>query len=1276
MFLKKYILFLIFIIHFSIILGQNVESKFFTLKWNDSYLIQISKNQSISLPLVENNFFNEFNVPTYSTTFNVQKNVIVQNYQIKNVKFSSLSKSLTNNININDIPTEIKSAFKINKARSISTAVLTLTPLIYSNGQIKKIVSFTLDYSLSSNKFIPTNKTVPIPIYATNSVLANGTWFKFSVDTTGIFKIDKNLLQNIGINTTNLNPNNIRIFGNGGNLLPQLNSEFRNDDLQENAIYIEGDEDGTFDNNDFILFYARGPHSWKINPLVFNLTKHVTNIYSDKAYYFITIDNGTGKRINSVNTIIQQADEQINKYQDFLVHEIEDVNLFANGQQWMGEDFSFEEKQIFHFNFDNIDNTEEITLRMRGAAISFSNTSMNAKINGQDLLNLNFRALSPTSFILATSDETFNSTTIDQEQINIEVTYNNFGNPSSKAYLDYIEIIGTKKLISGNKQFSFRNINTTDNNKIYEYRIQNNSNILQLWEVTDHLNPKDIANESSDSDFIFKSMGGDIKEFIVINENNFFIPEVVENGKVENQNLHELKDIDYVIITQDYLLNEAQRLADYHLNNTNLNTLVIDLEQIYNEFGSGSPDLTAIRDFVRFLYLNASSDDKKIKYVCLFGDSSFDFKDRIIGNNNIVPAFQSYESFNLVTSYVTDDYFGIMDENEGELLSSDMQDVATGRFPVTSIIEAKETIDKTLNYYHPNSFGDWRNNITFVADDPDKPSEFILQQAVDLIAQDVESSKPEFNIKKIYADAHRQETSAGGERYPTVNEAITNSMETGALVLDYFGHGGVNGWAEERILEVPQIQSWKNLNTLPLFITVTCEFSRFDNPIRPTAGEFTFLNRDGGATNMISTTREIFISVGQAFNKILVEKLFNFQDENYSIAEALMFTKHNFSTSQRFFVYNFGDPAMKLAQAKPNILITKMNDKDISQSIDTLKALSHIKLEGIVTDFNNNKLNNYNGILTATIYDKALNKSTLDNDNFGRKMEFTAIESKIFRGRATVNNGSFAFDFIVPKDIRIAFGNSKISLYAKDNISDKSGSNFDIKIGGIDPNAPDDNEGPIIKLFMNDESFIDGGNTSESPLLYAVLEDSSGINTSITSVDHDIIAILDDDNANPFVLNDYYETELDNFKKGKVKFPFRNLKPGLHTIKFKCWDTYNNPSESTLSFIVVNDNDLILSNVLNYPNPFVNYTEFWFNHNKPNEILEVQVQIFTVSGKLIKTLNKSVQSDGLLSREITWNGLDDFGNKIGKGVYVYKLHVKSQLSNAKAEKFEKLVILQ
>ena len=1274
MFYKKYLFFFFLLIKISFLEAQNVESKSYTLKWNDNSTIQLNKNQTITLPLVENNLFNQYNIPTYTNIFNVQKNVLVQEYQIKNVKFSDLPKNLAKHINIDKIPKEINSEFNINKARNKSVAKLILLPLINSNGQIKKIESFTLEYRLTDSN--ARNKNAPIPIYRTNSVLSTGTWYKFSIDTTGIFKIDKSLLEKIGINTSNLDPKNIKIYGNGGNLLPQLNSEFRYDDLQENAIYIEGESDGSFDNDDFILFYGKGAHSWEINPFDFNLTKHVNNIYSDKAFYFITVDNGFGKRIKTSDEITQPTDEQIINFQDFMVHEVDKTNLFANGQQWLGEDFSFNENQTFQFIFDHIDSSEELVLRVRGAAISFTNTEMNASVNGQNLVNLKFRALTSTSYNLATSDEDNGSAIVNQDNINVAITYNNLGNPSSKAYLDYIEILGSKKLIADDKQFSFRNIHTTDINKTYEYQIQNNSTIKQVWEVTDYINPKQITNLSDGSDFTFKSFGGEIKEFIVVNENDYFKPESIEENKVENQNLHNLKDIDYVIITQDYLITEAERLADYHRNNSSLNTQVIDVQKIYNEFGSGSPDLTAIRDFVRFLYLTASSDNSKIKYVCLFGDSSFDFKDRITNNNNIVPAFQSFESFNLVTSYVTDDYFGIMNEDEGELRSNDLQDVATGRYPVTTLFEAKEAIEKTLNYYNSTSFGDWRNVVTFVADDPDKPSEFVLQQTVDLIAEDVKTNKPGFNIKKIYADAHQQETSAGGERYPTVNEAITNSIETGTLVLDYFGHGGINGWAEERILEVPQIQNWNNFNTLPLFITVTCEFSRFDNPLRPTAGEFTFLNAKGGSVNMITTTREIFITVGQAFNRILIQKLFNFQNENYTISEALMYSKHSFSTIQRFFIYNFGDPAMKLAQPKPNIIITKMNEKDILQSRDTLKALSHIKLEGIITDNNNILLNDYNGTLSTIIYDKALDKTTLDNDNFGRKMEFTSIESKIFRGKASVSNGKFSFDFIVPKDIRIAYGNAKISLYANDSKNDKTGYNLDITIGGINENAPVDNEGPTISLFMNDESFVEGGNTSESPLLYAVLEDDSGINTSITAVDHDIIAILDEDNANPYVLNDYYETELDNFKKGKVKFPFRNLEPGLHHIKFKCWDTYNNPSESTLSFIVVDDSDLILSNVLNYPNPFVNYTEFWFNHNKPNETLDVLVQIFTVSGKLIKTLNQSVQSNGLLSREITWDGLDDFGNKIGKGVYIYKLQVKSILSNAKAEKFEKLVILQ
>jgi hypothetical protein len=309
------------------------------------------------------------------------------------------------------------------------------------------------------------------------------------------------------------------------------------------------------------------------------------------------------------------------------------------------------------------------------------------------------------------------------------------------------------------------------------------------------------------------------------------------------------------------------------------------------------------------------------------------------------------------------------------------------------------------------------------------------------------------------------------------------------------------------------------------------------------------------------------------------------------------------------------------------------------------------------------------------VYDKPILEKTLDNDNHNFVMAFESIESKIFTGRSKVENGKFTFDFIAPKDLKIAYGKGKLSFYATNSTIDRAGYNFDVVVGGINENAPEDNIGPTVQLYMNDLSFVDGGNTNESPMFIAVLEDESGINTSITAVDHDIVAILDGDQANPFVLNDYYETELDNYKKGQVKYPFRNLTPGLHTITLKVWDTYNNFSESTFTFFVVDDSDLVLSNVLNYPNPFINHTEFWFNHNKPNQLLKVQVQIFTVSGKLVKTINETIQSEGSLSRTISWNGLDDFGSKIGKGVYVYKLNVTTE-TGIKAQKIEKLVILQ
>ena len=1107
-----------------------------------------------------------------------------------------------------------------------------------------------------------------------NSVLSNGNWYKFSVDTTGVFKIDKTLIEKMGINTANLNPKNIKIYGNGGAMLPQKNSDFRYSDLQENAIFIEGEDDGVFNNDDFILFYAKGPHDWVLNPNL-ETASHRQNIYSDKAYYFLTVSDTGGKRISDQPENTNASVKSIAVFDDFIFYEKEERNLFAIGTQWFGEDFSVENVQNFKIDFSSLDTNFPIKVKVAGAAISVLSSTMAISVNNQNAFSIIYPGVTNGSLTLGYPN--FNSSTVNvnSSSLDISVTYNNNGNPGAKAYLDYIEIVGKKQLVAKGKQFSFRSFDASKTNGVVAYQIQNASEVSQLWDVTDFINPKKINNSSNGNNFTFKANGGILNEYIVINSSDYFRPEVGDNSLIKNQNLHALKDVNYIIITNEELSGQVQRLADYHKNNSGLTTRVVRLSEIYNEFGSGSSDITSIRDFIKNVYNSNSNAASKLKYVCFFGDGSYDYKDRITDNNNIVPVFESVQSFNLATSYVTDDYFVMLDPNEGLMFTTDTIDLVSGRIPVSTIQQATEVVDKILSYYNLKSFGDWRNTITLLADDIDANGEQTLQAGVERIADSITKNKPIFNINKIYADAFKQETSSGGERYPQVNVALTNAIEKGTLVMDYFGHGGEDGFASERILEVPQIQNFNNPKTLPLFITVTCEFSRFDNPLRTTAGELVFWNKNGGAASLITTTREVFISTGQNFNERLLKILLQFKDEDLSIAESLTVAKNGFSSFQKFFIYYLGDPAMKLAIPKPNVQITKMNGVNISQSLDTLKALSKVSFEGVVTDNLNQPLTDFNGTLSTTVFDKPILKTTLDNNNFGIKMTFDSRESKLFRGKSSVTNGTFKFDFIVPKDIKVAYGKGKLSFYASNEKEDKSGANFDVVVGGINPNAINDTTGPDLAIFMNDESFIEGGNTNTSPNLIISLSDLSGINTSITSIDHDIVAIIDGDQANPIVLNDYYETEKDDFTKGKVVYQLRDLSVGLHTVQIKAWDTYNNSSEASLNFMVVSDSGLVLDNVLNYPNPFVNHTEFWFNHNKPNEPLEVQVQIFTVSGKIIKTINQTLQTTGNLSRNVNWNGLDDFGNKLGKGVYIYKLKVKSTISNQYSEKYEKLVIL-
>lgn len=1265
-----------------------------SLKWTDKKPYSYG-DYTYSIPQFDfKNFLFDAYTKTlnYSLTIKLNQPVNENSLRITNLVFEPISESQLGNIASKTIPSAFKYIFKNNIARDQYYGRIIITPIIREGNSFKKLVSFSYSFGQNSMK---TQQTVNNVTAVENSVLSSGSWYRFYVQKSGVFKITKSFLSSLGLNT-DVDPRKIKIYGNGGKMLPLLNSDDYPMDLAENAIQFIGESDGVFDSQDYILFYAEGMDKWNTD------YRSNLNIYGDRSYYYVTAQGGDGKRIADMAQPTETATTFITTFDDSKYHEVDDNNLEKLGRVWFGENFSVDNEQEFHFNFPNLVTSSPVTVEAHVGAVTSTINTFKVEANSQLVGNF---ANSATDEVVVSQTTLTAPVTITSDDITVKITYDNGGVPSSKGYLDYINIKAKRNLQAFGKQFPFQFDQAADSSDVGQYQLSNAASISQVWDVTDIYNVTKAEN-ASQSAFSFKVNLGEVRKYVAIDNADYYSPSKESKTKVENQNLKGtifndaqgvFKDIDYLIITPKFLNAQAEKLAAFHRNYSNLNVKVVNLETIYNEFSSGKQDIGAIRNFVKYVYFNASSTDKKVKYLNLFGDASYDFKDRIPNNTNIVPIYQALNSYTIgESSFASDDYFGMMDSDEGRIDTYGNSipdvgniDIAVGRMIVSTTQQADEMVNKVIEYHDLKSYGSWRNNYVAIADDPspDKPGDNQLQFYQNRLADRIATEKPFINVEKILLDSYHQDTSAGGKRYPKAREALFSDFEKGALVFNYLGHGGEDGLSEERIWEKSDGQNLTNRYKYPLFITITCDFSRFDNPYRPTAGEYTYWNPKGGAISMITTVRTIGQGPAQDFNDVIGQYLFSYGSSTYtSIAEALRLAKNAGSNSSTNVVFYLGDPALMLAIPKPQVVLTKVNDAPISGAIDDFQSLDYIKLTGEVHDENNNPLPSYNGELSVNIFDKNIQTETLRNDNYDAvidaalqtapKMPFTTLGETIFRGNASVVNGHFEFGFYVPRDIRIPVGNGRISFYTKRNqiLLDKTGYNTDIKVGGINTNAVADNIGPTVKLYMNDETFVNGGITNESPFFLAILEDEHGINTA-SGIGHDIIGILDGDETKPYVMNDYYETELDDYTKGRVYFPYRNLAVGLHTITFKAWDVYNNPITAEVQFVVVGDESITLSHVLNYPNPFVSYTEFWFSHNRPFEPLEVQVQVMTITGKIVWTKNQTVTTDGFLSREITWDGKDDFGDRIGKGVYVYKLTVKSTLSNKKAEKIEKLVIL-
>jgi hypothetical protein len=798
-----------------------------------------------------------------------------------------------------------------------------------------------------------------------------------------------------------------------------------------------------------------------------------------------------------------------------------------------------------------------------------------------------------------------------------------------------------------------------------------------VWDVTDPLNPVKMQSTLQGADLRFVNNCSRLREYIAFNNSNFLQPAAI--GKIPNQDLHGMTAADYIIVTTSSLSSQAVRLAQFHQVRDNLRYVVVTADQIYNEFSSGIKDPTAIRDFVKMFYDRASGNpSNKPKYLLLFGAASFDYKDRINNNTNLVSSYESNNSLDPLATYTSDDFFGFLDDNE-DINSSiiiNQLHIGTGRIPARNINEAKNYVDKIETYLSAASFGPWRNNQLFIADDGD----FNLHlQDAEVLTSTSQTIAPVFNLTKTYLDAFRKESGAGGSHFPQANQVINNQVYNGTLIWNYSGHGGPNRLAESVVIDQTIVNSWNNPNKLPLFITATCDFAPYDNPAINSLGVNILLRPKTGGIALLTTTRVVFSYSNRIMNNNYLQfalqpdanGIYKTLGESIKAAKNYTYQTSGDIVNNRKFTL-LGDPALTLAYPTFKIRTTKINGIPSSQT-DTLRSTDKVAIEGEVTDVQGNLLSNFNGTIYPTVFDKQRTAYTLGNDPTSQVVGFQVQDNILYKGKASVVNGKYSFTFKVPKDINYQYGNGKLSLYAENGNKDANGFFTNFIVGGIGNNPNSDVEGPVIKAYLNDERFVNGGITNENPVLIVKLSDSSGINTAGTGIGHDIVATLDNNNHQYFILNDFYESDLNSYQRGAIHFQLPALTPGPHSLKIKAWDVLNNSSEYILDFIVAKDAELVLSHILNYPNPFTTRTQFWFEHNRPGQDLRVRIQIFTIAGKVIKTIQKTINTAGNRSTEVEWDGRDEYGDKIGRGVYLYRLTIITP-DNKKKEAIEKLVV--
>jgi antitoxin (DNA-binding transcriptional repressor) of toxin-antitoxin stability system len=1138
--------------------------------------------------------------------------------------------------------------------------------------------------------------------FATTSVLSQGQWFRVSVTQPGIHRISGDFLASeLGIDLGAINPRSLAIFGQSSSgKLPEPIEEEAPDDLTEMAIQVIGEEDGSFDGGDAILFYAEGPdqlHYESSQDRFF----YEKNVYATENYYYLRVGGANGRRVSELPAA--NATTTTDSYDAFyhfeedrfnVLHEL-GGNSHGSGQQWFGEFFKVSREKNYPalFRVPQAIPGEPAELRAQMALRTDVTNRFFIEVQGQRITS---RSGSSVRFgrqeqlPAARPTELVGDISLTSPEVDVLVDYPFPGNANnSEGWLDWIQLRARRQLtFPGEDQFNFRDTRTMDAPAV-SFQLGNFPSDGIVWRVDGaDVRQATVANGSFNA-----PAGGNLFEYVAFRPGGN-LPSPASAERVDNQNLHSIERADMIIVCHPTFLTQAEQLAEHRRSHNGLEVVVATTEQVYHEFSSGRPDAAAIRNFAHMIYRR----DPELRYLLLFGDGSFDHRNILGLGTTFIPAFEHSGNITEVGSFPADDFFGIFNPTAAGQPLGPMLNIAVGRLPVKSGDEANQVVAKLIRYdTEPATLGDWRTRMVFAGDDEDGGTH---ARDVNTVANAVAARKPDLNFDKLYFDLFPQQSLSAGDRYPDVTEGLDRAIFRGALAVTYLGHGGPRGWAQERVLTIPQIRNWtREPNAIdpiqpPVFITATCTFSNYDDASFVSAGEEALLTPNGGVIALLTTTRPVFANRNFQLTNETVQAMMDRPDGEWrSLGDIIRIAKNRAmgvdsgtrldgrTENVRKFTL-LGDPATVIALPRHSIRTTMIDSLPVTaERQDTVRALQKMRISGEITDVAGNLLENFNGQVFPTIYDKPQTVTTLAQDPGSPQLEFSVQRNIVFRGRATVTNGRFSFEFVVPNDINYSFGAGKISYYAADpnQFTDAAGFYDRLIIGGTSSSAVTDNQGPAVNVFMDTEDFVAGSQTTKDPVLLVKLSDDLGINVTGNSIGHDLEAVLDEDTRNAIVLNDYYEADADDFRSGTVRYPLFDLEPGPHTVTVRAWDVANNSAIGQTDFVVAADGNDALTRVLNYPNPFTDRTCFQFDHTLIGQEVEAIVQIYTINGRLVKTLTRDYPfSDGTVRQDdcIEWDGLDDYGDPLARGVYLYQVRLRGDQTNVIDGELEKLVILK